>query len=132
MKRSPDRRTVLLAAGVAAASAAWPAATQASEIAGAVTFEGGVAIPKGQLEIYLDDPALGVGEQRRVATTIIVSDGHSKHIAFTLPALEAGAAPATLVIVARLEREDGWLLARGRTPFHVGAPVSVTLTPVMY
>jgi hypothetical protein len=38
----------------------------------------------------------------------------------------------TLRIVARLERADGWLLARGSAQLEAGAPVHVTLNVVMY
>ena len=48
-----------MTAGVAAvAAAAGPVAAQSNDIRGAVTFEGGAAIPEGHLEIYLEDPAI--------------------------------------------------------------------------
>jgi hypothetical protein len=34
--------------------------------------------------------------------------------------------------VVRLERADGWLLARGSARIEAGAPVEVTLNTVMY
>jgi hypothetical protein len=34
--------------------------------------------------------------------------------------------------VARLERADGWLVARGSAELEAGSPVSVTLNAVMY
>jgi hypothetical protein len=37
-----------------------------------------------------------------------------------------------LQIVARLERADGWLVARGSARFEAGSPVYVTLSAVMY
>jgi hypothetical protein len=37
-----------------------------------------------------------------------------------------------LQIVARLERADGWLLARGSTQFAAGGSVTVTLNEAVY
>ncbi len=34
--------------------------------------------------------------------------------------------------MARLERADGWLLARGSAPLNAGSPVPVTLYAVTY
>jgi hypothetical protein len=41
-------------------------------------------------------------------------------------------ASPTLRIVARLERADGWLLARGSARFEAGAPLEVALRAVVY
>ena len=46
--------------------------------------------------------------------------------------LVAAAGAPTQQIVARLEREDGWLLARGSAQIEPGAPVEITLFTVMY
>jgi uncharacterized lipoprotein YbaY len=133
MKRPTDRRTVLLAAGAAAvAAAAGAAAAQSTDIRGTVTFEGDAKIPEGHLEIYLEDPAIQDSARRRVAKTRIESDGGSKAIAFSLSPPTSSIASATLRIVARLERADGWLVARGSTQFEAGSPVYVTLNTVMY
>jgi hypothetical protein len=131
MKRLTDRRTVLMAAGAAAvAAAAGPAAAQSTDIRGAVTFEGGAAIPKGRLVIYLDDTAVQDNAEGRAAKTRVDSNGGSKAIEFSLSP-PATASP-TLQVVARLERADGWLLARGSAPLAAGSPVNVTLNTVMY
>lgn len=133
MKRPTNRRTVLMAAGAAAVAAATgTAAAQSPDIRGAVTFKGGVAIPEGQLEIYLEDPAIQDKAQRRTAKTRVKSDGGSKRIEFSLPWTASAAASPTLQIVARLERADGWLVARGSAPFETGSPIHVTLKTVMY
>lgn len=132
-KRPTDRRTVLMTAGAAAvAAAAGPVAAQSSDLRGAVTFEGGAAIPEGRLEVYLEDPAIEDSAHRRVATTRIESDGGSRTIAFSLPRPASATASPTLRIVARLERADGWLLARGSARPEAGAPVAVTLNVVTY
>ena len=132
MNRTPDRRTILMATGVAALAAGWPLAAQSKDIAGAVSFEGGTAIPKGQIELYLADPAVEDNAQRRVAEIVIESDGGSKEIAFSLPALESPTASPTLQIIARLERADGWLVARGSAQVEAGSPIHITLNAVMY
>jgi hypothetical protein len=133
MKRPTDRRTVLKAAGVAAVAAAvGPVAAQPTDVRGAVTFEGGAVIPEGHLEIFIEDPAIQENAQRRAAKTPIKSDGKSKTIEFSLPPPASSTASPTLQIVARLERADGWLIARGSARFEAGSPVHVTLNTVMY
>jgi uncharacterized lipoprotein YbaY len=132
--RSPtDRRTVLMLAGAAAvAAASGPVAAHATDIRGAVMFEGDAVIPEGYLEVYLDDPAIQDDARRRAAKTRIRSNGRSKTIAFSLSLPISSTASPTLQIVARLERADGWLVARGSAGFKVGSPVNVTLNAVMY
>lgn len=131
MKHPTDRRTVLMAAGAAAVAAATgAAAAQSANIAGTVLFESGKAIPVGQLEIYLEDP--GAQNKGPAAQTRVESDGASKSIAFSLSPPAISAASPTLRLVARLERADGFLLARGSARLDAGAPVSVTLNTVMY
>ncbi len=133
MKRPTDRRTVLMAAGAAAvAAAAGTVAAQSTDIRGEVTFEGGAVIPEGHVEIYLEDPAIQDNARRRAAKTSIESDGKSKAIAFSLSPPASATASPTLRIVARLERADGWLVARGSTQFEAGSPIHVTLNTVMY
>jgi hypothetical protein len=133
MKRRSDRRTVLMTAGaVAVAAVARPAAAQLTDIRGTIIFEGGAVIPEGDLEIYLEDPAVQDDERHRATSTRIKSDGASKAIAFSLSALMNMTASPTLRIVARLERVDGWLVARGSAEVEPGLPVSVTLNTVMY
>lgn len=131
MTRETKRRTVLMAAGaVAVAAVAGPAAAQSAEIHGTITFEGGSTIPEGQLEIYLED--LAVKNKRRAAQTRVDSNGGSKTIAFSLASSEPSVPSAPLRIVVRLERKDGWLLARGSARYQSGSPVKVALRTVMY
>ena len=133
MKRQTDRRTVLMVAGAAAVAAATgPAAAQSTDIRGAVTFEGGAVIPEGHLKIYLEDTAIQDNARRRAAKTLVKSDGGSKAIAFSLSLPASSTASPTLQVVARLERADGWLIARGSAKFEAGAPVYVALNTVMY
>ncbi|MET0745189.1 MAG: hypothetical protein ABWY78_17590 [Microvirga sp.] len=134
MTRPPDRRRLLMTAGVAAAAAAaaGPVAAQPMDIRGAVTFKSGAAIPEGQLEITLEDPAVRDQARRRAATARIKSDGGSRAIAFALSPPASTTASPTLRIVVRLERADGWLVARGSARIKAGSPVDVTLDAVVY
>jgi uncharacterized lipoprotein YbaY len=132
-KRGTDRRAVLIAAGTAAvAAAAGSAVAQSIDVRGTVVFKGGAVIPEGQLEIYLEDPAIQDKAQRPTAKTRIESDGKSKAMAFSLAAPTGLAASPTQRIVARLERADGWLLARGSAPVGTGLPAQVALSAVAY
>jgi uncharacterized lipoprotein YbaY len=133
VKHPTDRRTVLMTAGAAAiAVAAGPVAAQSTDISGTVTFAGGAVIPEGNLEIYLEDPAIQDTARRRAAKTRMKSDGGAKAIEFSLSPPASATASPTLQIVARLERADGWLVARGSARYGTGSPVHVTLSTVMY
>jgi len=128
VKRPIGRRTVLTTGGAAAvAAAAWRVAAQSTNIRGTVTFEDGALIPEGDLEIYLE-----IDARRRAAETRIKSDGKSKAIEFSLFPPASSTASPTLRIIARLERADGWLVARGSAQFEAGSPAHVTLKTVVY
>jgi uncharacterized lipoprotein YbaY len=131
--RSTDRRTVLITAGAAAVAAAAgpPAAAQATEIRGTVRFDDGRAIPAGRLEVYLEDPTLA-DSARRVGETHLDSVGTARAIPFALPFPADTAVSATLRLVARLERSDGWLFARGSARADPGASADIALSLVMY
>ncbi len=130
MKQPTNRRTVLAAAAMAAvAAASGTAVAQSPDMRGDITFAGGKAIPEGEIEIYVEDPAIQDSAQRRVAETHVNSDGASNTIAFSL------AQPADaekMQIVARLTRADGWLIARGSVQVALNAPVTITLKQVIY
>jgi uncharacterized lipoprotein YbaY len=133
MKRPADRRAVLVAAGAAALVAATgTVVAQSINVRGAVTFKDGVAIPEGNIEIYIEDLAIRDRAQRRVAETHVTSDGGSKMIDFSFDRPASATASPTLQIVARLERPDGWLVARGSAQLDATSPVNVTLTEVSY
>lgn len=124
-----DRRVMVLAAGAIAALAGM---AQGTDIRGTVEFEGGAAIPKGRIEIYIEDTA-GQGNARAAAAkTRLDSDGGLRAIAFSLPAPAGAADSETAQVVALLERADGWLLARGSAAIEGDAPVQITLHTVMY
>ena len=137
-KQPTDRRAalmtaVMMTAGAAAlAPASGAAVAQAAELRGTVRFESGVALPKGELSVYLEDQAIPDAAKRRLAAARIESAGGSDAIAFSLPYPAGVAATSTQRIVARLERTDGWLIARGSSRVAGGSPVDITLNPVTY
>jgi hypothetical protein len=133
VKHPTDRRTVLMTAGaIIAFAVTGPVAAQSADISGTITFAGGAVIPEGILEIYLEDPAIQDTARRRATKTRMKSDGGSKAIEFSLSPPASSTASPTLQIVARLERADGWLVARGSARYGAGSPVHVTLSTVMY
>lgn len=134
MSHLMDRRRLLRVSCTAVLlAAAGMVAAQSTNIRGAIQFADGSAIPEGQIEIYLEDSADRDNTQHRVAKTQISSDGGSKMIAFSLPSITNAIAPSsTLQVIARLERADGWLLARGSAQLDDGMPVSITLHTAMY
>lgn len=133
MRRATDRRIVLLLAGAAAVAATSDlVAAYTIDIHGTVMFEGDAVIPEGYLEVYLDDPALRDDARRRASRTRFNSNGRSKTIAFSLPLPTSATTSPTLQIIARLERKDGWLVARGSARFEMGSPVNLTLHTVVY
>ena len=135
MKRPAIRRTTLLAAGMAAFAAfAAPAFAETMDMRGTIRFENGAVIPKGRIQVYIDDPAAKNEVQRTAAGTGIESDGKSKSLDFVLPpqASQTARAASPAEIVARLEREDGWLLARGSAEIDPAGDISITLFTAMY
>ena len=120
-----------MAAGAVTAAAAGVQAAQSTEIRGVVTYEGGKAIPKGRLEIFTEDPATA-DAKRATSATHVESDGGAKQIPFSLELPPSLAASPTLEIVARLERVDGWLVARGSAPVEPSSPVQLLLYPAVY
>ncbi len=128
-----NRRALLATAGsMAVAVIAGTAQTQSRYMYGALVLEGGKSIPEGQIEIYLEDPSGRDGGSLDDLKTHIKSDGKLQKIAFSLALPASAATPPNLQIVARLERDDGWLLARGSAQVETGLPVSITIHRVMY
>ena len=133
MDYKTSRRLALLASAAAFAAFAGSAVAQPGDISGAVIFEGGAVIPEGQIQIYFDDPALQKDARHDTTKTHVKSDGSARMISFSVPSpTRATAVSPTLQIIARLERADGWLLARGSAQMDDGVPVSITLNTVMY
>jgi hypothetical protein len=119
-----------VAAGIAVA--AGTGAAQSTDILGTITFEGGAVLPAGHVEIHLEDPAIRGTARSRVAEMRVDSDGKSKSIAFSLSLPATSTVSPTLRMVARLERADGWLIARGSKQFQVGSSLYVTLNAAIY
>jgi hypothetical protein len=125
----PDRRSILAAASAALLALAGPARAESVGIAGTVAFADEAPIPKGRLRIVLDVPGSEAPEPAPSAE--LVTDGKATAVDFALTRPD-GANPAGLRVVARLEREDGFLLARGSAPVEPGTPVHIILRIVMY
>ncbi|MBM7069772.1 hypothetical protein [Actibacterium sp. 188UL27-1] len=109
-----------------------PAVAAADGIDGTVTFQGGATIPKGQIEIYLSDPAQQDNAPHGADRLMVRSNGKSTTLAFTLPSPADSPTSSALQVVARLERTDGWLLAYGSTKLRPGQPAIVMLNKALY
>lgn len=126
-------RRIMLCAAAAVAALTGSGMAQPGDIRGAVSYEGGAAIPEGLLRIGFEDPALPDNGRQSATRVHVKSDGSARTIAFSVAAPpQLTAASPTLQIVAWLERADGWLLARGTAQMDDGVPVSITLNTVMY
>jgi len=134
MNHPTSRRAALLAAGLLASSTAALTETvtaQSTDVSGTVKFQGDTVVPKGRILIYLEGPAVRDVKALAVKTEL-KSDGGTNAIAFSLSLPASATASPTLLIVARLERADGWLLARGSAKLRTDTPVEITLSTVMY
>lgn len=129
MERRVKRIVRALLGAVVAAAAAAPAAATADEIRGAVFARDGGAVPAGDLAITLE---AADAPRRPLAQTRGRSDGSARTVPFVLPQPSGAAAAGRLNVVVRLERADGWLLARGSAPLDADGKVRVALDPVMY
>ncbi|WP_284164729.1 hypothetical protein [Frigidibacter sp. SD6-1] len=132
MKRSNRRPGLLRAVGLAAAIIAGPAAGQPSDLRGTILFEDGKAIPEGYIEIALDDPATRALAGQHPASVRIRSDGKTREIPFAIHLPDTLTVTPSLRVVVRLERTDGWLLARGTAPVVADAATDITLNVAMY
>ena len=134
MRHPINRRMTLIAASAAVVLAITGTLTaQPEEMQGVLQYETGLPIPKGQVEIHVEYPTVQTTTQQGPAQMQLESRGKDKAITFPLPpSATLGIDSDTVQIVARLEREDGWLLARGATSLRAGQPVSITLNTVMY
>ena len=127
------RRTLML--GVGAVLMARQAHSEPSpDIQVTLTFEGGNQIPKGSIDIMLEDPAMADKTARQNMTWRVTSTGKDRKIAVPVPVSSPAArtGSGTAQIVARMTRADGWLLARGSARFQADQPIEITLHQVMY
>ena len=135
MKRMTDRRTILLAAGTTAAAAmAGAVAAQSSDIRGTIAYEDGTPIPAGRIRFSFDGiDSTSTSTDRSAAPADLDSSGKATMVDFVIPQPALAARATTPVeVVVTLERDDGWLLARGSAPLTPGAPVTITLYKAMY
>ncbi|MEK0165260.1 hypothetical protein VWZ88_06200 [Phaeobacter sp. JH20_36] len=105
---------------------------QPGAVQGIVTFAGEGKIPKGRITVFLSDPSQADAPDDTAARVDLISDGASRQIAFSLPQTELPQNHTARRLVARLEREDGWLIARGSAKLAAGQRPEVTLNTVMY
>ncbi len=134
MRNLFDRLSVLMATGaVTLATSTGAVMAQPDGMRGIVQFESGLVIPKGQIEIYLENTASQNAAREAPTKMQLESQGKEKTIVFSLPSSASeNASSETVQVVARLERDDGWLLARGSAQLEAGQPVEITLNTVMY
>lgn len=128
------RRTLML--GVGAVLMARQAHSEPSrDIQVILAFEGGSQIPKGSIDITLEDPAMTDKIARQNMTWRVTSTGKDRKITVPVPVPSRAAArtgSGTAQIVAHMTRADGWLLARGSARFQADQPIEITLHQVMY
>jgi hypothetical protein len=134
MKHPTNFGTALLAAGLlttGTAALTETAAAQSTDVSGTIKFQGDAVVPKGHIVIQLEGPAVRDVKALAVKTPLN-SDGGKKAIAFSVSLPASATASQPLLLVARLERADGWLLARGSAKLRADAPVDIILNTVMY
>lgn len=133
MKPPVNRRTLLIAAGSAVVAVfARTVSAQSHVVRGAIKYTSGKVIPKGHINIRIEDPSMQDGARQGKMETKVNSDGKSETVLFSLVLPARLNTSHKMKVVAHLERDDGWLLARGSSPLAVGAPVSITLYTAMY
>ena len=127
------RRTLML--GVGAVLMARQAHSEPSrDIQVILAFEGGNQIPKGSIDITLEDPAMADKTALQDMTWRVISTGKDRKITVPVPVPSPAArtGSGTAQIVAHMTRADGWLLARGSARFQADQPIEITLHQVMY
>lgn len=127
------RRTLML--GVGAVLMARQAHSEpAPDIQVILAFEGGNPIPKGSIDITLEDPAMTDKTARQNMTWRVTSTGKDRKITVpvSVPSPAARTGSGTAQIVAHMTRADGWLLARGSARFQSDQPIEITMHQVMY
>jgi hypothetical protein len=125
-----NRRTLVLTAGLIAIGAGFAngAGAQMADIKGVLTFESGGEIPKGQISVTLSNPVTATGAEK----TLLESDGTATSIPFSVSLADTARDAGKLKIIVRLEREDGWLLARGSALIEAGEQVEIQLNTAVY
>ncbi|MFS4580649.1 hypothetical protein [Phaeobacter sp. C3_T13_0] len=111
---------------------AYAAASQPNRVQGVVAFAGGDKIPKGRITLLLPDHGFPEVSGKDVAQISLYSDGNAEQIDFSYLPKQRFNDTQTQQIVARLERADGWLIARGSAKLQEGSSVHITLGTVMY
>ena len=136
MKTKVTRHSALFAAGLAISAVSTNAVavkSQPKAITGTITYAGNEAIPKGQIKVFLKDSETQSKSQVTASQTQLISTGKAKALAYTFAIPVKTTAAQVLLIEVRLERADGWLLARGSEKVRgMRDPTDVMLYKVMY
>lgn len=128
-----NRRKLLLAIGAAAIIMTTQAtAMETSGIHGTIEFANAEPIPEGQIKIQLENTANQNKAKSLPIETQITSNGKSEKMEFLLPLPAQEKTSSTSRIIVLLERDDGWLLARGSAKLNSDSPTNVILHTVMY
>ncbi|MTH99398.1 hypothetical protein [Roseibium sp. RKSG952] len=135
MRHLFDRRMLMIATGLLAAgigSTSETAMAQPALVHGTVTFAGNEHIPEGRLVFDLREMENRNNLDELADNAPLQSTGKQGEISYSVN-LPAALKPSNkLVIVARLERADGWLIARGSARLAPDQPADITLHKVMY
>ncbi|QUS57148.1 hypothetical protein [Pseudovibrio brasiliensis] len=136
MKTKVTRHSALLAAGLmisAVSTNAEAVKSQLKTISGTITYAGNEAIPKGQIKIFLKDSQTQSKSQVTASQTQLISTGKAKTLAYSFVMPTKAIASQAQLVEVRLERADGWLLARGSEKVRAErTPTDVMLYKVMY
>ncbi|MDD7911549.1 hypothetical protein PUV47_16585 [Pseudovibrio exalbescens] len=110
-----------------------PVNAQTQKISGTISFADQELIPEGSLKLYLKSTARPDSKTELETETPLESRGKTGTLAFVANLPEALEPTAPFQLIARLERADGWLLARGAASLKKpDMPQEITLYTVMY
>ena len=128
--------TLLMTAALGSASSMAQGQQGASphqSISGTISFAEHAKIPKGELKLYLGGTSHSNQRIELKLLSPLKSSGAKTSITFaaSFPQMSQSATPIQLI--ARLERSDGWLIARGSVLMsYPETQQNITLFPVMY
>ncbi|MEM7710444.1 MAG: hypothetical protein AAF264_06780 [Pseudomonadota bacterium] len=119
-------RSFAMAVGLTAASLG---SALAEGVSGTINYANGMPIPKGRIFLRVEDTTMS----EPAPWTALAHGGPARALAFALDTPARQTAMPTPQVVVRLERPDGWLIARGSAVVKEdGREVRVILYPVAY
>lgn len=119
-----------IVAGASLGASMQAIAAQTRTIVGTLSYPDKKIIPKGQVEVFLKGNDVNADPDS--VKTLLTSDGSLQYITFSLELPADTQISKVSQVVARLKREDGWLLARGSANLTTRTPINITLNTVMY